>query len=531
MSKHFNTTGTCYPNEHYMINMEKRLDEIERLVARGEYFTINRARQYGKTTLLSLLSERLSGRYCVFPISFEGMSDDVYETETSFGQRLCGLLHNSLTYQETRGISESSQTECGKMSRRTSLDTNLFTISNLISEMCKTADNPVILIIDEVDQASGQRIFLSFLGMLRDKYLRRRKQPTFHSVILAGVYDIKNLKLKMRPDLAHEYNSPWNIASDFAVDMSFQAAEIADMLSEYERDRHTGMDIEEMSQAIYAYTSGYPFLVSRICKIMDEILPQKLQWPSGMTVWNREGFTEAIKELLAESNTLFDDMIKKLNDFGELKKTLYSILFNGEKFPYNPDVYAINIGLISGLIKNEQGTIVISNRIFETRLYNLFMSEEILNSKIYKAAVLERNQFIRNGTLDMKRVLERFVEAFTEIYSDAEESFLEENGRRFFLLYLKPIINGVGNYYIEARTRNMRRTDIIIDYHGRQYVCELKIWRGNEYNEQGEAQLLGYLDDYHLNEGYLVSFNFNKHKKAGVKERVIDGKKLIEAVV
>lgn len=209
--------------------------------------------------------------------------------------------------------------------------------------------------------------------------------------------DIKNLKLKMRPDLAHEYNSPWNIASDFAVDMSFQAAEIADMLSEYERDRHTGMDIEEISQAIYAYTSGYPFLVSRICKIMDEILPQKLQWPSGMTVWNREGFTEAIKELLAESNTLFDDMIKKLNDFGELKKTLYSILFNGEKFPYNPDVYAINIGLISGLIKNEQGTIVISNRIFETRLYNLFMSEEILNSKIYKAAVLERNQFIRNG--------------------------------------------------------------------------------------------------------------------------------------
>lgn len=65
----------------------------------------------------------------------------------------------------------------------------------------------------------------------------------------------------------------------------------------------------------------------------------------------QEGFTEAIKELLAESNTLFDDMIKKLNDFGELKKTLYSILFNGEKFPYNPDVYAINIGLISGLIK------------------------------------------------------------------------------------------------------------------------------------------------------------------------------------
>ncbi len=28
---------------------------------------------------------------------------------------------------------------------------------------------------------------------------------------LAGVYDIKNLKLKLRPESEHQYNSPWNI--------------------------------------------------------------------------------------------------------------------------------------------------------------------------------------------------------------------------------------------------------------------------------------------------------------------------------
>ena len=43
--------------------------------------------------------------------------------------------------------------------------------------------------------------------------------PTFHSVILAGVYDIKNLKLKMRPEETHQYNSPWNIAAKFDVSM------------------------------------------------------------------------------------------------------------------------------------------------------------------------------------------------------------------------------------------------------------------------------------------------------------------------
>ena len=106
-----------------------------------------------------------------------------------------------------------------------------------------------------------------------------------------------------------------------------------------------------------------------------------------------------------------------------------------------------------------------------------------------------------------------------------------ENGRRFFLLYLKPIINGVGNFYVEARTRNMRRTDIVIDYRGQQFVCELKIWHGKEYNTRGEDQLMDYLDSYHLTTGYKLSFNFNKNKQIGVRRIQLGEKLLIEAVV
>ena len=46
------------------------------------------------------------------------------------------------------------------------------------------------------------------------------------------------------------------------------------------------------------------------------------------------------------------------------------------------------------------------------------------------------------------------------------------------------IINGTGNYYTEAQTREQTRTDIIVDYLGKQYVIELKIWRGDEYNKR-----------------------------------------------
>ena len=110
-------------------------------------------------------------------------------------------------------------------------------------------------------------------------------------------------------------------------------------------------------------------------------------------------------------------------------------------------------------------------------------------------------------------------------------TFVEENGRRLFLLYLKPIINGTGNYYIEAQTRDQTRTDIIVDYLGKQYVIELKIWHGEEYNRQGEEQLVDYLNSYHLDKGYMVTFSFNQKKEIGVRQVEVDSKTIIEAVV
>ena len=96
---------------------------------------------------------------------------------------------------------------------------------------------------------------------------------------------------------------------------------------------------------------------------------------------------------------------------------------------------------------------------------------------------------------------------------------------------MKPIINGTGNCYVEAETRNQERMDLIIDYHGEQHILELKIWRGNAYNERGEEQLSGYLDHFGLRKGYMLSFNFNQHKETGVKEIQVCGKTIVEAVV
>ena len=74
-------------------------------------------------------------------------------------------------------------------------------------------------------------------------------------------------------------------------------------------------------------------------------------------------------------------------------------------------------------------------------------------------------------------------------------------------------------------------TDIIVDYKGKTFIIELKIWHGNEYNLRGQKQLFDYLDYYKEDKGYLLSFNLNKNKKTGVNELEYDGRKIMEVVV
>lgn len=264
---------------------------------------------------------------------------------------------------------------------------------------------------------------------------------------------------------------------------------------------------------------------------MDEKLPDREAFADRKAIWTAKGIDEAVKILMDRQIPLFGSMMRHISEYPDLKKLLYAMLFLGEQAAYNPDNETIELAHMFGYVKNSAMGVQVANRIFEMRLYNLFLSEEELSSAMSRAAKQDRNQFVSGGRLDMYRVLKKFVEHFHDIYGENDEKFLEDSGRRLFLLYLKPIINGVGNYYIEAQTRDARRTDVIVDYGGEQFVVEMKLWHGNEYHERGKKQLAEYLDYYHQEKGYLLSFNFNKKKKTGVQEIPIDGKTIIEAVV
>ena len=216
MRRYFNTEGACRPEIHYMVRIDDRLEQIKRrYVDRGKYFLINRGRQYGKTTTLKALAEYLKTDYQVISMDFQGISTEEYSDEFTFVKAFMRMF-------EEDGAADDAIKSTDAFADTTQ-QTTLGEMFYMMSKLCKTASKPIVLMIDEVDSASNNQVFIDFLAQLRRYYLNREKQPTFHSFILAGLYDIKNLKLKIRPDSEHQYNSPWNIAAEFKMDMNFSA--------------------------------------------------------------------------------------------------------------------------------------------------------------------------------------------------------------------------------------------------------------------------------------------------------------------
>ena len=216
--------------------------------------------------------------------------------------------------------------------------------------------------------------------------------------------------------------------------MSFSQSDIAGMLQDYESDHHTGMDINLISSLLYDYTSGYPYLVSRMCKLMDERIVGTSIYTDLSRIWTREGFMTALKMLLEDNNPLFESLMGKLNDFPELNRVISRLLFQGQSIAYNADDIAVQNALMFGFVKIVNSTVMLANRIFEMRLYNKFLLDyKEQNSSIYNEGARQKNQFIIDGHLNVRLVLEKFVETFDYLYGDRTESFLEDEGRKYFM--------------------------------------------------------------------------------------------------
>lgn len=97
--------------------------------------------------------------------------------------------------------------------------------------------------------------------------------------------------------------------------------------------------------------------------------------------WTKKGVNEAVKIVLAEKNTLFESFSEKLIHFPELDSMLRSILFSGNTIAYHFYEPSINMATLFGLVKGQNGILLVANRIFETWLYNRYLSMAEMQKK------------------------------------------------------------------------------------------------------------------------------------------------------
>ncbi len=525
MKKEFNDTGVCIKDEHFMVDTTLKIENIFELIERKKYFIMNRPRQFGKTTALYRIYEELLAKddYLTILLSFEGSGDDIFKDADVFGAYFVRMFNRELktSYPNQQILLDQDFETTERGFEKLSLQ-----ITNFMQKVAKK----VVVLIDEVDKSTNNQLFLHFLGMLRDKYLKRNlsSQPTFHSVVLVGIHDIKTIKLKLRPDEEKKFNSPWNIAVDFKVDMFFNPIEISTMLLQYSTERNIKMNIQKLSERLFYYTSGYPFLVSKMCKVIDEILLPKKE---NQLEWDLEDVENSFKYLIKEDyvTTIFDDLAKNLENNRELYQTTKDIIFNGAKIPFNLSEPMISLGHVYGIFDKDERYCKIHNRIFEQKIYLHFLATMIRLRQHSQINDLADVYSTYEGTLDMPKILRKFQEFMKENYSQKDAEFIEREGRLIFLSFLKPIINGRGFDFKEPNIGEERRMDIVITYTTNIYILELKIWRGESYHQKGLEQLSEYLDLYDKKEGFLLIFNFNQ-KKEFKEENIEVGDKNILAV-
>lgn len=313
-----------------MVDISNKLSEIENLIESDFYFVINRPRQYGKTTTLNELYNRLKNKYTVIDISFEGIDEKLFEDSKLFCNEFIDLMKESIDDQIL--LNEFREVD------------NISELSELISDI--TSDREIILLIDEVDKSPNNKLL------------------------------------------------------------------------EYSKVNKLNMNISELSNEIYKFTSGYPFLVGRICQIVDENIIGDIK-----RVWEIKDIHVAIKNLLNEHNTLFDDLIKNLENNNELYKLIESLLiFDVEKKleMYNPE---INLGYMFGYLKNENGYVKVANIIFSELIYNYMISK--INDKEMSNYNFKKNFITMDNGLDIRKVLLKFRQFMKVNYSDKDVEFLE----------------------------------------------------------------------------------------------------------
>ena len=259
--KRFNTTGPCFPDEHYMLPALDRLPGIRELVAGGSYFVVHAPRQTGKTTVLQSLVQEINEKGDMFAIycTLETMQNATDVDDTMI--KICKLLRRGV-FATPELVDRLGNPDVALAISQESGWT-VTAVSDTLAALCRKAGKPVVVFFDEADCLVGD-VLISFLRQLRDGYVNRKLIPFPKSIALVGMLDVRDYKAQIRSDgESLGQISPFNIIAEDMLIPNFTEPDIRTLYAQH--TAATGQVFADgVVDDVWRLTRGQPWLVNAI---------------------------------------------------------------------------------------------------------------------------------------------------------------------------------------------------------------------------------------------------------------------------
>ena len=508
----FNTTGPCFPDEHYMLPALDRLPGIRELVAGGNYFVIHAPRQTGKTTALQALVQEINEKGDMFALycSLETLQNrsDPEKTNIAIRDLIADNVEMSPFYTPVSGA-PALRSDRGGIG---------LAVRALLQNVCRASGKQVVVFFDEADCLVGDAL-ISFLRQLRDGYVNRKMMPFPKSVALVGMLDVRDYKAQIRPDgESLGQISPFNIIAEDILIPNFTEAEIAALYSQHTSE--TGQVFADgVREDVWRLTRGQPWLVNAIAhECVAKI--HGLRFNEAVTVADVEAAKEAI---IRRRDTHVDSLMERMRE--PRVRRIVEPLISGQELTVSRNSedfrYVIDLGLLR---EDEVKRVVPANPMYAEIIGRYLTRDEQddMQSRI------SETPWAKDDGLDMAGLMAAFQQFWRE-NSGADKDIMgyrEAVPHLVLMAFLQRVTNGGGHINREMAL-GQGRLDLCVEFRGARYAVEVKT-SDNFKGETSYKQCAKYLDTLKLSEGWMPIFDKSKAKtweeKIYSRDVVFDGK-------
>ncbi len=469
-----------------------RLTRVMALVDDEKYFTLRAGHQTGKTTCARWLVRHYNAgdRYACIWIDIQS-ARELPEPAVAFPvvlEKIATAVHRDLPHIKLPDLTDLR-------------DTPQTAILHALRALARASARPVVVLIDEADGLVGPAM-VSFLTQIREGYIDRSDLPFPHGLALIGRREVRDYAVSIedrRPLSWLGTSSPFNINAEAPTLSLFSPADVAELL--HQHTTHTGqLFLPESIDRIFYLSQGQPWLVNALADhIVDLDVPDR-------HIAATAAHVDAAKEaLIQERRSHIDALVARLRE-PRVRRIIEPMLL-GELIDDGDalnDDFAYVLGL--GLLGQQQGQYRIANPIYKEVIPRVLIHD--MERQLY----LKPSAYVKpDGRLDMLKLMTSWQEFWREDghLAAAGFSYKEAGPHLMLMAYLQRIVNGGGTIEREYAL-GRGALDLLVTFGGERHAIELKLRRDTRTLKRAQEQLLGYLDEAGLSEGWLVHFDLRK---------------------